>query len=112
MADDLPLPIFAYGTLRDAAVLTAIGVFVTARGPAVAFGRRHDVSATFPAVSFTAPNEAIDGELLWLNPAEFERAIRRLDEYEGTPSLFQRVQIVVCHEDQEIQAYAYGWSRG
>lgn len=104
-----PLPVFAYGTLRDPEVLRYLGVTIIERRSAVALGRRHTTLTSYPAVSFEAREEEIVGELLWLDPSHFETALRRLDRYERLPQLFERIRLTVKSGDDEYEAYAYGW---
>lgn len=63
----------------------------------------------FPAARFSASGDEIEGELIWLDREQFEDTIARLDDYEGVPGLFRRVQIRVQTESEEVEAYAYEW---
>jgi gamma-glutamylcyclotransferase (GGCT)/AIG2-like uncharacterized protein YtfP len=109
-ANEYHLPLFVYGTLRDPLIVRSlVGAVVWKTEPAIALGRRHQVSASYPAVSFQSPEDEIQGELLWLAPEAFENAIRRLDDYEGSPEVFRRVRIRVRLKEGHVQAYSYEW---
>lgn len=113
MTDEVPLPLFVYGTLRSPEVVrTLVGPHVQGRKPAVAMGHRHEHPASFPAVSFDAPDEEIEGELIWFDPQDFAHVIWRLDEYEAVPDLFRRIRIRVRVGSEEADAYVYEWSHG
>lgn len=109
-ASDSYLPLFVYGTLREGE--SAAGLIegtVVHRAAACAMGRREDVGAHYPAVTFGVADEEISGELLWLDRDQFARTIAGLDAYEGVPTLFRRVRIRVRTGDEELEAYAYEW---
>jgi gamma-glutamylcyclotransferase (GGCT)/AIG2-like uncharacterized protein YtfP len=111
MVDDLYLPLFVYGTLRDPETLTAvIGSIAVRRAPATARGRLGNYGTTYPTATFVHPEGEIIGELLWLPPEVFQVSLLRLDRYEGTPDLFRRIRVTAKSSDKELSAYAYEWA--
>lgn len=109
-------PLFAYGTLRDPAVLAAVtgaDQATARRRPARTRGVRHRVQAPYPAVSFAGGTDEVDGELIWLEHGSFQRSLHRIDCYEGVPHLLRRVLIEVRPDgDGPVGAYAYEWVGG
>lgn len=107
---DTYLPLFVYGTLREGeSASDLIEETVVRRAAAHAVGRREEVGAHYPTVTFTVAGEEIPGELLWLDRDRFARTIAKLDAYEGVPNLFRRVRIQARAGDETLEAYAYDW---
>jgi gamma-glutamylcyclotransferase (GGCT)/AIG2-like uncharacterized protein YtfP len=105
------IPVFAYGTLLKEEVQSQLlNDVVIHREPAVAKGRNIAINEEYPAVRFSGNGRDIEGQLLWLNSEAYETALERLDEYEGTPSLFARVVIDVVGGGQVHRAFAYEWA--
>lgn len=102
------LPLFAYGTLRDATVRDfLLGDVIEHREEGTAQGRWVVADGT-PAAVFGDGVEEIEGELLWIRPVSYDRALRQLDSYE-TPELYRRIEVRVTVGPELIEAFAYEW---
>ncbi|MGH2752026.1 MAG: gamma-glutamylcyclotransferase family protein [Actinomycetota bacterium] len=103
------LPLFVYGTLRrgERAAHLLAGA-VRARALARARGARLALDLDYPAVSFAGDQE-VEGELVWLDPQRFDVIMALIDDYEGAPDLFERVQVMVATDHGEVEAHAYEW---
>jgi gamma-glutamylcyclotransferase (GGCT)/AIG2-like uncharacterized protein YtfP len=77
---------------------------------ATAKGRRSDTNADYPGIVFSPKGEDITGELLYLSPDEFDKVMRRLDEYEGAPERYSRITTIVSCEGGEVECYVYQWN--
>lgn len=109
-ASDNHRPVFVYGTLRDPAVLAfVIEGEVERRLPGTAVGQWQEGTEGLRAVIFRDGNECIEGEVLWFRPESYERAIRRLDQYE-TQDLYRRIYVKVTVDGDELEAFAYEWT--
>ena len=106
--NDFPLPLFAYGTLRDPELLAAVlgrplraGTMHPARAPG--FRAVHYPGRVYPAL-IRAPGQAAEGLLLTgLSP--FERDL--LDAYEGEEYRRGPIATVLLDEPELHEADAY-----
>ena len=112
--------IFVYGTLRSDFRHKAHGYvaqYFSLKGRAFVQGKLYD-AIEYPAGVPTAENHLITGELYEIkDPAEFDKAIRVLDEYEGSydapgePALFRRELVNVQYNRSAVKAWIYWYNR-
>lgn len=102
------LPVFVYGSLRMGGTLNRhIAAFVERAEPDKAVGVERNTRAWFRGVTFGGgAGELIDGELLYLQDAGYDRIIGAMDMMENTPDLFERVAITT---DSGVRAWAYSY---
>lgn len=104
------LPLFAYGTLRNAQFRDfLVGGEIEKSLQATARGRWQLTESGIRAAVFQEGNEEIEGDLLWFRPASYERVIRRIDDYE-TRSLYRHVSVHVMVGRYKVNAFAYEWT--
>lgn len=102
------LPVFAYGTLRDPAIHDfLLSGAIEHRRDGTARGRWIAVGGA-PAAVFRDGDDEINGELLYIRPTSYDRALRQLDSYET--SLYQRIELLVSTGPALVKAFAYEWT--
>jgi gamma-glutamylcyclotransferase (GGCT)/AIG2-like uncharacterized protein YtfP len=105
------LPLFLYGTLRKGQPAEGeISSDVVRRAPARARARLLDLKAPYPGAVFGPDEGWLEGEIVWLRPATFQKTLDRVDTYENVPFLFRRIVVEVETEGKTVEAWAYTYT--
>lgn len=114
------IPVFVYGTLLSGeSNYRIIEPFVQKVTPVQLRNyKMHSIQGHFPAIIKSKKNGVISGELMYLKPPRYQKAIDRLDRLEGyieqAPecSMYLREKVTVITESgDQVEAYAYIWNR-
>jgi gamma-glutamylcyclotransferase (GGCT)/AIG2-like uncharacterized protein YtfP len=108
------LPLFVFGTLRRGHSNHHFlqGRFERCEPARVEGFRRGVAGHGFPA-ALPAPGEAIDGELFWIAPAQFDAVLRDIDQLEDLPTdalvgpYYRRAKVLALWQDGAVIAWAY-----
>jgi gamma-glutamylcyclotransferase (GGCT)/AIG2-like uncharacterized protein YtfP len=98
--------VFVYGTLMPGELRwQALAPFAARWQNATTPGRLWDTGHGYPAATFERGETRIPGVVVWINPDQWDQAVRRLDEIEGEGSLYRRVEV----ETSVGSATSYEW---